>query len=89
MGRITEIPPGAQAPFSDSTSVWQSIVAPLPCPGAWLELHEEDGGDGAGIRDAAHAVGVCLLLLLVQGPSQPCLQGRDFCLKHVASALFF
>lgn len=89
MGRITEIPPGAQAPFSDSTSVWQSIVAPLLCPGAWLELHEEDGGDGAGTRDAAHPVGVCLLLLLVQGPSQPCLQGRDFCLKHVASALFF
>lgn len=84
MGRITEIPPGTQAP-----SVWQSIVAPLPCPGAWLELHGEDGEDGAGSRDAAHPAGVCLLLWLLQEAMQPFLQERGFCLKHIASDLFF
>lgn len=57
-------------------------------PDAWLELHGDDGEVGAGSRDAAHPLGVCLLLWLLQEARQPSFQGRDFCLKQVASAFF-
>lgn len=81
-------PPRGPGSLGDSTSVWQSILAPLPslmlgwsCMGTMGKLVQ-----GAGMLLTLWVV--CLLLWLLQEARQPSFQGRDFCLKQVASAFF-